>query len=101
MDILDLIINFLLLYFAFKLGEAVAYVRVANSRQLIKDHDDNLLEKKEGILIVEKINNQYYAYINNDFVAQGSTLEEVQRLVKELILRQPSRYSSFKIVLKD
>jgi hypothetical protein len=50
---------------------------------------------------VEKINNQYYAYMNDDFVGQGSSLDEVQELVKNLVRKDPSRYSSLKVNLKD
>ena len=101
MDILDIIINVFVLYAAFKLGEAMAYLRVTRGVQALKENVDRSIEKIEGILTVEKINNQYYAYMNNDFVGQGSSLDEVQELVKQLVLKNPNRYSSFKVRVKD
>jgi hypothetical protein len=101
MDILDLIIYAFVLYAAFKLGEAFAYVKLIPGIQALKDQTKETIKKIEGVLTVEKINNQYYAYMNDDFVGQGSSLDEVQELVKNLIIKYPLRYSSLKVTLKD
>ena len=101
MDILDLIINAFVLYSAFKLGEAFAYIKLTQGIVSLKDRTTETIEKIEGVLTVEKINNQYYAYMNDDFVGQGSSLDEVQELVKNLVRKDPSRYSSLKVNLKD
>jgi ferritin-like metal-binding protein YciE len=101
MDILDLIIYAFVLYAAFKLGEAFAYVKLTQGIQALKDQTKETIKKIEGVLTVEKINNQYYAYMNDDFVGQGSSLDEVQELVKNLIIKYPLRYSSLKVTLKD
>lgn len=101
MDILDIIITFFVLYAAFKLGEAIAYLKVTKGVQKLREHADKSIEKIQGILTVEKINNQYYAYMNDNFVGQGSSIDEVTDLVKQLVLKDPTRYSSFKVTLKD
>jgi hypothetical protein len=101
MDILDLIINAFVLYVAFKLGEAFAYVKLTQGIVKLKDRANETIEKIEGVLTVEKINNQYYAYMNDDFVGQGSSLDEVQELVTNLVRKDPLRYSSVKVTLKD
>ena len=101
MDILDLIINALILYVVFKLGESFAYVKLSLGILKLKDQTDKTIEKIEGVLTVEKINNQYYAYMNDDFVGQGRTLDEVTELVKDLVRKDPLRYSSVKVNLKD
>lgn len=101
MDILDIIITFFVLYAMFKLGEAMAYIKLTQGIQTLKDRADKSIEKIQGILTVEKINNQYYAYMNDNFVGQGSSMDEVTDLVKQLVLKDPARYSSFKVTLKD
>lgn len=101
MDILDIIITFFVLYAMFKLGEAAAYIKLTQGIQTLKDRADKSIEKIQGILTVEKINNQYYAYMNDNFVGQGSSMDEVTDLVKQLVLKDPTRYSSFKVTLKD
>jgi hypothetical protein len=101
MDILDIIINAFILYAAFKLGEAFAYIKLTKGILTLKDRANETIEKIEGILTVEKINNQYYAYMNDSFVGQGATLDEVTELVKDSVRKDPSRYSSLKVTLKD
>jgi hypothetical protein len=101
MDILDFIIIAFAIYAAFRLGEAFAYVKLTQGLLTLKEHANEAIEKIEGILTVEKINDQYYAYINSDFVGQGSTLDEIQDLVKNLVRKDPLRYSSLKVTLKD
>ena len=101
MDILDFIIIAFALYAAYKLGEALAYVKLTQDIMTLKEHANKTIKKIEGILTVEKINNQYYAYMNDDFVGQGSSLDEVQELVTNLVRKDPLRYSSVKVTLKD
>ena len=98
MDILDFIIIAFALYAAYKLGEALAYVKLTQDIMTLKEHANKTIK---SILTVEKINNQYYAYMNDDFVGQGSSLDEVQELVTNLVRKDPLRYSSVKVTLKD
>ena len=101
MDLLDIIVNALLFYVVFKLGESFAYIKLSHGILKLKDRADETIEKIESILTVEKINNQYYAYMNNNFVGQGRTLDEVTEVVKDLVRKDPSRYASVKVTLKD
>lgn len=101
MDILDIIINAFIFYAVFKLGESFAYIKLSQGILKLKDQADETIEKIESVLTVEKINNQYYAYMNDDFVGQGRTLDEVTEIVKDLVRKNPSRYASVKVTLKD
>ena len=101
MDILDIIFNALLFYIVFKLGEHFAYVKLSHGILKLKDRAQESIEKIESVLTVEKINNQYYAYMNNNFVGQGQTLDEVTQVITDSVRKNPSRYASVKVTLKD
>ena len=55
MDILDLIINAFVLYAAFKLGEAFAYVKLAQGILTLKDQTKESIEKNRLIFIKPRI----------------------------------------------
>jgi len=52
---------------------------------------DSLVEGAQNIehLAIDKINNQYYAYLNNVFIAQGFSIE---RVIGQLMNDYPKRY---------
>ncbi len=54
---------------------------------------DAIVEGDENIdieyLAIDKINNQYYAYLNNVFIAQSCSIE---RVIAKLINDYPTRY---------
>lgn len=86
----------------FKIGEHYAYFKIARGIQNLKDHAD-LLDQvgAEGVMDVEKIDNQYYAYVDNNFVGQCSERDQVKSIVENLIKNNPGRYSKMHVRIKE
>lgn len=93
---MELILNTLfqafLFWLAFKVGEHAAYFRIARGLHELKEHAKETVEVTKGIAKIEKIGEQYYAYIDNNFVAQADTVEKVHEAIKLAIEREPSKY---------
>jgi len=83
------ILHALAFWCAFKLGERLAFFRIAQGLQELNEQES---ETVNGIAVVEKIGENYYAYINNQFVAQGETLEKVHEAVQNNISKNPKKY---------
>jgi hypothetical protein len=76
----------------FKLGEHSAYYRIARGLVALKEHTKEITEITKGTAKIEKIGEQYYAYIGDVFVAQGETIEMVHDAVKNAIEKNPSKF---------
>lgn len=81
-------------WIAFKIGENIAYFRIAKGLMDLKEAAGVMetVEETKGTATIEKIGDQYYAYIGNDFVGQGSTLDEVHDVVKKTIEKNPNKF---------
>lgn len=102
MDIISIIVTVILNYVIFKLGEHYAYFKIARGIQNLKDHADALgTDRVDGTMEVEKIGEQYYAYIDNNFVGQGANLEEVKNILQKIVAKNPGRYSSMRIKMRE
>lgn len=107
---MDIVYNLLVIfgvYLVFKLGETYAYFKIAKGIQDLREHTD-LIENKliapgsvEGIIEVEKINGLYYAYHNDNFVGQGSDLEEIKSIAQKIIDKNPGYFSEIKVKVKE
>lgn len=97
MDIVSFVITIGLNYLIFKLGEHYAYFKIARGLQNLKEHAEEIgTTQTVGTLQIEKIGDQYYAYINNNFVGQGTTVDEVKTIAQKTIEKDPGRYVSIK-----
>lgn len=102
MDIVYILITIILNYAIFKLGEHYAYFKIARGLKNLKDHADALnATRANGVMEVEKIGEQYYAYVDNKFIGQGSSLDEVKELVTTVVKNDPGRYTSMMIKMKE
>jgi len=81
--LLDLIVFLMLVNIIYKI-----LVLKLSSDKLKKE---SIVENDENVehLAIDKINNQYYAYLNNVFIAQACSLE---RVIGKLINDYPKRY---------
>lgn len=78
---------------AFKFGEHMAYFRIARGLVALREYaEKESVEETQGIATIEKINDQYYAYIGNDFVAQAETLDKINEEIKAVIQKNPTKY---------
>lgn len=96
---MELLINIafygFLFWCVFKMGEHMAYFRIARGLTRIKEHVDSLEQTSnsfKGIATIEKIGEQYYAYIGNNFVAQGPNIEQVRESVREIVGKNPGKF---------
>jgi hypothetical protein len=103
---MDSIISFLLygllFYVIFKLGEHTAYFRVAQGlsqlkQQAVADSGD----PKHSVTVIEKIGDQYYTYIDDEFIGQGPTMDHVTTLVQDVIVKNPNKFGVMKVVVKE
>lgn len=102
MDIISIVITIVINYVIFKLGEHYAYFKIARGLKNLKDHT-NVFDTKtsDGIMEVEKIGEQYYAYVDNNFVGQGSSLDEIKNIVQKFVAKDPTRYATIRIKMKE
>lgn len=103
---MDSIISFLLygilFYVVFKLGEHTAYFRVARGLQRLKEHaNQESADPKQSTTVIEKIGDQYYTYIDDEFVGQGSTMDQVTTLVQDVIVKNPNKFGIMKVIVKE
>jgi predicted RNase H-like HicB family nuclease len=89
---LSTVIHIFVLWFVFKVGEHLAYFRIARGLAVLKQHVKETSEMTKGIAKIEKIGDQYYAYIDDTFVAQGESVDKVREAIKTAIEKEPSRY---------
>jgi hypothetical protein len=94
---MELLIYLALFYIGFALGKSYMTLKLLRTLKQVADESgvdlDNELEKiknKKSVnqvhaLEVEKINDTFYLFdrINNDFVCQGSSIEELAKLSKD------------------
>jgi hypothetical protein len=80
----------------FKLGEHHAYYRVARGLVALKEQADaqtkELTEITKSTAKIEKIGEQYYAYLGDMFVAQGETVEKASDEMVKAIQQNPSKF---------
>lgn len=93
---INIILFAILFLIAMKIGEYLAYHRIATGLMALQEiraaeKDEEIIEAR-GTAKIEKIGEQYYAYIGNDFVAQGATVDEVHDAVKLAIEKNPNKF---------
>lgn len=103
---MDSIISFLLYgliaYVIFKLGEHTAYFRVAQRLNRLKQHTDtDSGDPKHSVTMIEKIGDQYYTYINDEFIGQGPTMDHVTALVRDVIVKNPNKFGIMQVIFKE
>lgn len=104
---MDFIFGAILCYVVFKLGEYYSYYKISKKLVSLKDlHDIQKRMQAENTktvsqVLVEKINGQYYGYLDNNFIGQGAKLEDVEQQLKEFIGKHPGQYHEFTVELKE
>lgn len=103
-DILLVVFFAWLAYCIFKLGENYAYIKIARGLQFLQKNLDQVKinpSGAEGVLEVEKVNGQYYAYLNQSFVGQCSSFDGLKDLIQKIIEKDPGRYATLRIEMKE
>ena len=94
-----------LFYIIFKLGEHYAYLRIARGLTQLKNHvaqtQGAVATPIHSTTLIEKIGDQYYTYIDDSFIGQGSSIEDATNLVQETIIKNPNKFGIMKIVFKE
>jgi hypothetical protein len=97
MDLIDIFLYVIFCYAAFKFGETSAYLKIGTSLKSMQDLKDIPNVPNTGTLVVERINNQYYAYVDGTFVGQGIDLDHTYKILHDIIVKNPDRFSAIKI----
>lgn len=101
-SIISLLLYGILFYVVFKLGEHTAYFRVARGlSQLKQQARADSGDAKHSTTVIEKIGDQYYTYIDDEFIGQGSTMDQVTTLVQDVIVKNPNKFGVMKVVVKE
>jgi hypothetical protein len=98
---LSTVIHIFVLWFVFKVGEHLAYFRIARGLAVLKQHVKETSEMTKGIAKIEKIGDQYYTYIDDEFIGQGPTMTHATDLVQDAIVKNPNRFGVMKVVVKE
>jgi hypothetical protein len=102
MEFLDFIFYISIIYLAYKAGLHIGRFRLWSEIAEINKRVINQIEETvTGQMTVEKINGQYYAYLNNTFIAQAATIEEMTKILEQFIIKNPIRYTSINVQVKN
>jgi hypothetical protein len=92
----------ILYYVIFKFGENYAYYKIARGLEALKNSSELITSNvAEGVMEVEKLNGQYYAYLDNAFVGQSSDFEGIKQLIQKVVDQDPGRYTTLRIKMKE
>ena len=95
-EIISFIVNSLLFYFAYKIGQASIYMRIGQqTREQIQETP--VVPRAKRIITVEEINGIYYAYDGNDFLAQSQDPDELGKRIAD---RYPKKYVDARVVIR-
>jgi len=87
-----------LFYIVFKVGQISARVQDHQQKRTISAELEQVrITGQRPVITVEEINGVYYAFDGNDFLAQGTTPDELGKLIAN---RFPNKYHLAKITLK-
>lgn len=98
-EIWSFLVNFLLFFLAFKAGQISVHVEM-NQRSRNETSEKLAVIRRTGqrpVITVEEINGIFYAYDGNDFLAQGTSPDE---LGKTIANRFPNKYHLARIEIK-
>lgn len=96
-EIVSFLVNAFLFYLAFKAGQISVYFQHGKQQVLKHDAETIINSGIKPVITVEEINGIYYAYDGNDFLAQGSTPDD---LGKKIATRFPNKYRVAQIKIK-
>lgn len=93
------ILNALLFYMAFKAGQISVLTKIGQQERTIMQTKLEEIRRtgQRPIITVEEINGVYYAFDGNDFLAQGTTPDEIGKLIAQ---RFPNKYVLAKVEIK-
>lgn len=93
------VVNALLFFLAFKIGQISVWVKIG-----LQEKEDIRVRLEEvrrtgirPVITVEEINGVYYAYDGSDFLAQGTSPDELGQLIAQ---RFPNKYKLAKVEIK-
>lgn len=93
-SVIEFIVNCLLFFCVFKLGQISVYYRVQS--QSVKPQPEIKVIRRQ--IDIEEINGVYYAYDGNDFLAQATTPDELGQMIAA---RFQDKYKRAKISIKS
>lgn len=93
-SVIEFIVNCLLFFCVFKLGQISVYYRVQS--QSVKPQPEIKVIRRQ--IDIEEINGVYYAYDGNDFLAQATTPDELGQMIAA---KFPDKYKRAKISIKS
>ena len=93
------ILNALMFYMAFKAGQISVLTKIGQQERTIMQTKLEEIRRtgQRPIITVEEINGVYYAFDGNDFLAQGTTPDEIGKLIAQ---RFPNKYVLAKVEIK-
>jgi hypothetical protein len=93
------LINAILFFLAFKLGQISVHVRYNQQNQIETSRNLAVIRQtgQRPVITVEEINGIFYAYDGNDFLAQGPSPDE---LGKSIANRFPNKYHLARVEIK-
>lgn len=98
-DIWPIIINALLFYFVFKIGQISARIQIQTQQSIVQQNLAQVrLTGQRPVITVEEINGIYYAYDGNDFLAQGNSPTELGELIRN---RFSNKYHLARVEIKS
>lgn len=104
--IFSFLIYFMVFWLVFKLGEFYGYFRIARGLANIKEIAEMLEQKGDeheqikDKVTIEEIDGIYYAFINDHFVGQGSTIDDAKKYVEQELTKK-YKISSLELVSRE
>jgi hypothetical protein len=95
---LETILYIIAFYLVFKLGEIHTRLMI---RQQLEATRNKPKEAKDGVLVIEKINEKYYGYFDDNFIGQGDCPDDVTEIMSDIMKRNPKNYGSIIVICKD
>jgi len=90
-EILNIILNFVLFILMFRLGQYSMARHINGSQNQARTSRVHVNNK----ITLEEINGVFYAYCDNDFIAQGKNVEE---LCESIVKRFPEKFKNANVV---
>lgn len=96
---LELISHIIFIAVVFKLGEF--HARVKMRQHIAEMHEKKKIKAKNGVLLIEKINENYYGYLDDSFIGQGKQPDDITKIVTDIINKNPSLYQTIVVKTKN
>jgi hypothetical protein len=95
---LETILYIIAFYLVFKLGGIHTRIMI---RQQLETNRNKPKVAKDGVLVIEKINENYYGYLDDNFIGQGKQPDDITKIVTDIINKNPSLYQTIVVKTKN